>query len=142
VNDLNRSFVETRRHPGRGLLVLGVLGAVVGPAAHFAQLQFRILTAPWYAPLLATAGLALVVVALLWSRSVWRWAATVLVALVAAAQWGMFLIVLGAPAYAGPVKTGSPFPEFTTTLADGSTFDRESLKGDQSTVMVFFRGRW
>jgi hypothetical protein len=142
MNEHNRAFVGTRGHPGRVYLILGPLVAVAGLVIYYFQLQAKILTAPWYAPVFATMGVVLLVMALLLSRSVWRWAAVALFTLLAAAEWAMLLVFMNAPAYTGPVKPGQTFPEFATTRADGSTFNQDSLKGDQNTVMVFFRGRW
>ena len=142
MNDWNKSSPGTRQHPGRTYLVLGMVVALAGLGVYVAQLRAKVLATPWYAPILATVGVALVVLALVRSRSVWRWAAAVFFTLFAAAEWVILLVLLSAPPYTGPVKAGQPFPAFTTTLADGSTFDQEGLKGDQNTVLVFFRGRW
>jgi hypothetical protein len=101
----------------------------------------KILITNWYGPLLGTLGLALIILALIRSRSIWRWTAAVLVTLLAGFQWwAMFAMAL--PAYTGPVKDGQNFPAFATRLADGSAFTQDDLKGDQNTVMVFFRGHW
>jgi hypothetical protein len=142
MNDRNQTGTETRRHPGRLYLVLGMVVALAGLGIYAIQLHAKVLTTPWYVPILAMAGVVLLVLALVQSRSVWRWAACVLFFLLAAGEWLMLLVLLGAPAYTGPVKAGQPFPAFTTTLADGSTFNQENLHGDQNTILVFFRGRW
>jgi hypothetical protein len=142
MNDRNRTDINTRRHPGRSFLVLGMLISLAGPVIYAIQLHVKVLSTPWYVPILATAGLVLLVQALVRSRSVWRWVACVLFSLLAVWSWLALLVLLSAPAYTGPVKAGQPFPEFTTTLADGSTFNQESLQGEQNTVLVFFRGRW
>src|SRR5215831_19846726 len=135
MNDLCRT---TARHPGRSLLLLGVFLAVAGPALMF-LLTFaaKILITPWYAPLLGTLGVALIVLALVRSRSIWRWTAVVIFTLLAGFQWWA-LFAMGLPAYTGPVKGGQTFPAFATTLADGSGFTLDDLQGDQNTVMVFF----
>ena len=139
MNDLNKT---TARHPGRSLLFLGVLLAVAGPVLMM-LLTFaaKILITNWYGPLLGTLGLALIILALMRSRSIWRWTAAVLVTLLVGFQWWA-LFAMGLPAYTGPVKDGQPFPAFATTLADGSAFTQADLQGDQNTVMVFFRGHW
>jgi hypothetical protein len=139
MNDLSKT---TARQPGRSLLLLGVLVAVAGPVLMF-LLMFaaKILITPWYAPLLGTLGVALMILALMQSRSIWRWTAVVIFTLFVAFQWWA-LLAMCTPAYTGPVKDGEPFPAFATTLADGSTFTQDDLKGDHSTVMVFFRGHW
>src|SRR5262245_55650993 len=129
-------------HPGRPMLLLGILIALAGPAL-LIVLMFvaKILLTPWYAPLLGTIGVALIVLALMRSRSIWRWTAVVIFGAFAAFQWWA-LLAMRTPAYTGPVKEGQPFPAFATKLADGSDFTQADLKGDKSTVMVFFRGRW
>jgi hypothetical protein len=139
MNDL---YKTTPRHPGRSLLLLGVLVAVAWPVLNIV-LMFgaKILIAPWYTPLLGTLGVALIVLALMRSRSIWRWTAVVIFTLFVAFQWWIVL-AMRTPPYTGPVKDGQPFPAFATTLADGSAFTQADLQGDQNSVMVFFRGHW
>ena len=139
MNDLHKS---TARHPGRPLLLLGVFLAVAGPILIIVVMfAAKILITPWYAPLLGTLGVALIILALMRSRSIWRWTAVVIFTLFVAFQW-YALLAMRTPAYTGPVKDGQPFPAFATTLADGSAFTQADLQGDQNTVMVFFRGHW
>jgi hypothetical protein len=142
VNDILRTDPGTSRHPGRLYLVLGILVALAGPVLIAVQMRAHILRTPWYAPILATLGLVLLVAALMQARSLWRWAAAVLVGLFAGFQWVAVLVLMNAPPYTGPAEPGRPFPTFATTFADGSPFTQESLKGDRNTVLVFFRGRW
>src|SRR5262249_56119165 len=70
MNDLNRTSAGTLRHPGRSLLLLGVLVALAGPVLMI-LLTFvaKILITNWYGPILGTLGLALIVLALIRSRS-------------------------------------------------------------------------
>jgi hypothetical protein len=142
MNDQYRSATGTRQHPGRSLLLLGVFLAVGGYVLNI-LLTFaaKILITPWYAPLLGTLGVALIILALMRSRSIWRWTALVIFTLLLAFGW-FAVLAMRTPAYTGPVKDGQPFPAFATTLADGSAFTQDDLKGDQNTVMVFFRGHW
>ena len=139
MNDLNKT---TARHPGRPLLFLGVFLAVAGPGLMM-LLTFaaKILITPWYAPVLGTLGVALIILALTRRRSIWRWTAVAVFTLFVAFQWYVPL-AMRLPAYTGNVKEGQPFPAFATTLADGSAFTLADLQGDQSTVMVFYRGHW
>ena len=139
MNDLNKINV---RHPGRPMLLLGVFLAVAGPVV-LILLTFaaKILITPWYAPLLGTLGVALIILALMRSRSIWRWTAVAVFTLFVAFQW-YALLAMRTPAYTGPVKDGQPFPAFASRLADGSAFTQADLQGDQNTVMVFFRGHW
>src|SRR5262249_11490913 len=139
---MNDVYKTTSRHPGRSLLLLGVL-LVVGGYALNMLLTFaaKILITNWYGPLLGTLGLALIILALMRSRSLWRWTAVVVFTLLVGFQW-FALLAMRLPDYTGPVKDGKPFPAFATTLADGSAFTQDDLQGDQNTVMVFFRGHW
>ena len=139
---MNDVYKTTARHPGRFLLLLGMLVAVAGPVLNMVlTFAAKILITNWYGPLLGTLGLALIILALMRARSIWRWTAAVLVTLLVGFQWWA-LFAMGLPAYTGPVKDGQPFPAFATTLADGSAFTQADLQGDQNTVMVFFRGHW
>ena len=139
MNDL---YKTTSRRLGRFLLLLGVFLAVAGPVVMI-LLMFaaKILITPWYAPLLGTLGVALIILALMRSRSIWRWTVVVIITVFVGFQWWA-LLAMRTPAYTGPVKDGEPFPAFATTLADGASFTQHDLKGDQNTVMVFFRGHW
>ena len=139
MNDL---YKTTARNPARSLLLLGMFLAVAGYVLMM-LLMFaaKILITPWYAPLLGTLGVALIILAVMRSRSIWRWTALVFFTLFVAFQW-YALFAMRTPAYAGPVKVGQPFPAFATTMADGSAFTQADLQGDQNTVMVFFRGHW
>ena len=139
MNDLHKT---TTRHPGRSLLIFGMFLAIAGPVLMM-LLTFaaKILITPWYAPVLGTLGVALIILALMRSRSIWRWTALVIFTLFVGFQWWA-LLAMRTPAYTGPVKDGQHFPAFATALADGSTFTQADLQGDQNTVMVFFRGHW
>src|SRR5262249_29121083 len=119
-------------------LFLAIAGPVLMMLLTFAA---KILITPWYAPVLGTLGVALIVLALTRRRSIWRWTAVAIFTLFVGFQW-YAVLAMRTPAYTGPVKDGEPFPTFTTTLADGSAFTQNDLKGDQNTVMVFFRGHW
>jgi hypothetical protein len=133
--------VETKRSSGRLILWLGILLVFAGPLIYVGQFNAKVLTVPWYAPVLATLGILLVFVAV-WRRpNAWRISALVLFGFVAGFQW---VSILGSkvPAYNGPAMSGASMPAFASQLADGSRFDQESLKDKQDTVMVFFRGRW
>ena len=139
---MNDVYKTTSRHPGRSLLLLGALVAVAGPVLGIVLMFVaKILITPWYMPLLGTLGVALIVLALMRSRSIWRWTALVIFTLFVGFQWWA-LLAMRTPAYTGPVKEGQSFPAFATTLADGSAFTQADLQGDQNSVMVFFRGHW
>jgi hypothetical protein len=138
---LTSSSPAPTRSPGRLLLALGLTLAILGVIGYVVQLRAHRLTIPWYMPVAATLGVALVVVSLWQGRTLWRVLSLLLVLLLAGAGWA-FLLVTRLPAYAGPVEEGRPFPEFTTARADGTPFTRRDLEGNQNSVLVFFRGRW
>ncbi|HEV3146611.1 MAG TPA: hypothetical protein VGZ47_22170 [Gemmataceae bacterium] len=141
MNETNQS-TAARRHPGRLFLAIGMLLPLIGIAIYYFQFQAKVLRAPWYMAILATGGFFLIGLALVQSRSLLRSLAAAFFFLLAAAEWVFLLVLVSAPPYTGPAKAGQPLPNFSTTRADGSTFTEENLKGDQNTVMVFFRGRW
>jgi hypothetical protein len=135
------STVAPPRSPGRLFLALGLGVAILGVIGYIVQIKAQNLTAPWYVPIAATLGLVLLIVSLWQKRTVWRVLALLLVTLLAGAEW-TFLLMMRLPAYTGPVTAGRPFPAFTTVRADGTAFTQHDLKGDQTNVLVFFRGRW
>jgi hypothetical protein len=61
--------------------------------------------------------------------------------LLAGAEWAM-MFAMRLPSYTGPIAAGRAFPAFATMRSDGTPFTHDNLKGDQNTVLVFFRGRW
>jgi hypothetical protein len=133
---------EARRISGKPELWSGIGLVLLGPAVYAVQLWAKILSVPWHVPALATAGLVLVLVAMLRRPTVWRIAALALCGLLTGAEWYFLLSLSKVPAYTGPVAVGASFPAFSTHLANGSVFDQDSLRGEQNTALVFFRGRW
>ena len=109
--------------------------------AYVAQVSAHRLTTPWYLPASATVGAFLVVLALWEARSLWRFLGLLLVVLLAGAEW-TFLLGSRLPPYTGPVAVGQPFPAFKTLRADGTPFTEQDLQGEQTSVLVSFRGRW
>ena len=132
---------QTPNSSGRRLVVMGAVLAFAGLAAYVAQVATQRLVMPWYLPITATLGAALIGAAIWQTRNVWRLLLLVVVLLLAGAEW-TFLLATRLPSYTGPVAIGQPFPPFKTTRADGTAFTDRDLRGDQTTVLVFFRGRW
>jgi hypothetical protein len=135
------SAAALQRASGRRFILTGVALPILGVLAYVLQVQAKSLTAPWYMPCMATLGAVLIVQSLRQQRTVWRFLALGVVAVLAVAEW-TFMFGLQLPAYTGPVAAGDPFPEFTTLRADGAAFTRRDLEGKQLNVLVFFRGRW
>ena len=138
---ITETTVQARPVRGRSLALIGVGLAILGLASYIALVAAQRLIMPWYLPITATLGVAIVVASLWQARTVWRIVALVVVLLLAGAEW-TFLLATRLPPYMGPVAVGEPFPAFTTTKADGTPFTDRDLQDDQTSVLVFFRGRW
>jgi hypothetical protein len=123
-------------------LWLGTGLVLVSPFLYVLQLRAKILVVPWYAAVLASAGVALLLLAVLRRPTVWRLAALLLCGLLAGFEWHFLLVHSKVPTYTGSVAAGAYVPAFSASRADGSAFDQDSLRGPYNTVLVFFRGRW
>ncbi len=134
------SHVAPRRSRGR-LSLLGLGLAVLGVLVYVVQVSFQRLMIPWYMPVLGLIGAFLGVLSLSEKRTVGRVFALLAVVLLTGAEFA-FLYAVRLPPYTGPIAKGRPFPAFNTTLADGRQFTQRDLISDQSSVLVFFRGRW
>ena len=131
----------SRGRPGRRYALWGLAVALLGPALYMVQVfAAKLLVVPWYLPLIETAAVGLMLLALLQARTGWRFAGLAVCALLAAGEWFFVGVMSKLPDYTGPAAEGKPFPAFTTALADGSTFDRDRMR-EKDTAFVFFRGR-
>jgi hypothetical protein len=126
---------------GRGYFWAGLGICVLGVAATVVQFALQIMKTPWYSPVLATIGAILLVVAVARRRSIPRVIGLVLVAGFAGVQWYFLGVMMKLPEYKGP-PPGRPVPSFTSTLADGKTFQDSDLRDGSRRVLVLFRGRW
>jgi hypothetical protein len=122
-------------------MLTGLGLTVVGMAAFAVQLYLGRLMLPWYMPAAAMLGVALVAASLRKQRTVWRWLALVVVALVGGFEV-LALSALRLPPYAGPLAVGRAFPAFEAKRVDGTPFTQDDLIGDRHQALVFFRGRW
>ena len=129
------------RRPGRPLLWLGMAVGLLGPVLYLGLMAAKVLATPWYLPVLGCLGVLLILASLVKKFTIVRLLALGLFGFVAYAEVHL-LSMSKLPVYEGPVATGQAFPAFATTLADGTPFTQDDLKGDQNTVLVFFRGRW
>jgi hypothetical protein len=128
-----------RRWP---LFVAGVLLFLLGPVVYIIQTSVGNLATPWYAPILASIGVLLMGGSVWQRRGVWGSIALAPFVLVGGLEWFMLVVGMRTPPYTGPAALGQRVPAFATTLADGQAFtDRDLTKG-QSTILLFFRGRW
>jgi hypothetical protein len=127
---------------GRLLLWLGPLAVVAGIAVYAYQVNSGQLPSPWPIPIFASLGAVLILLSLFRRRTVWRVLALLLVGGIAAGEWFLLLGPMRLPAETGKVATGQTLPEFKAYRTDGQEFTQDSLKGEQNTVIVFYRGHW
>jgi hypothetical protein len=131
------------RSRGRWWLWLGIGLFLLGLVFNFGQiLLLKYLVTPWYLPIMATAGVLLVVVSFR-QRPTWtRVIVCLLLVLLCAGEWYFILSLSRLPEYQGPVQVNRKLPEFTTSLADGRPFTEKDLQQGSPTVLVFYRGHW
>ena len=120
----------------------GGLLFLLGPAMYFVQFRWKYLDTPWYVPLTATAGLALMFVSVWRRRGVVRILGMVFFTLACGFEWYMLVVGTATPHYSGPAQPGRALPEFAAYLADGTPFTNTDLAQGTPTVLLFFRGRW
>jgi len=126
---------------GRRLFRLGWVLLLVGLAIYAIQLfALKQYVVPWYAAILATIGVAGMLVAVVQRWTVWRLVGLVVCLLVMAGEWLFLTVVTPAPAYQGP-GIGKALPEFSAIDQNGATVTRNNLLG-RPTVLLFFRGHW
>jgi hypothetical protein len=124
------------------LFLLGAATFGLGLAIYIVQIRMGQLIVPWYLPILATIGVALMAVSVARRRGIARIVGLALFVLVCGFEWFFLLVVAKSPGYRGPATPGQSVPSFAATLADGQPFTSEDLRGGESTVLTFFRGRW
>lgn len=120
---------------GIGLFVLGVASA-------FVQYALKQLIVPWYAPILATVGVGLLLISCRQRPTIARFVGLGLVAVACAFEWYVLLVFTRMPQYTGPAQADHQVPAFTALRADGSPFTDADLKHGPPTALVFFRGHW
>jgi hypothetical protein len=130
------------RSRGRAYFWAGIGACLLGLGLTAAQFSLKRLGVPWYAPILATLGAALLIVALARRRTVPRVIALVLVTALAGYEWYFLVSLMKLPGYEGPAQAGRQFPAFRSALADGRPFTDADLRDGTRRVLVFFRGRW
>jgi hypothetical protein len=127
--------------PGRRLFRLGWVFLLVGLAIYAIQLfALKQYVVPWYAPILATIGVAGMLVAVVRHWTVWRLVGLAVCLLLTAGEWLFLTVVTPAPRYAGP-GIGDPLPNFSAIDPSGAAVTRNNLLG-RPTVLLFFRGHW
>ncbi len=128
---------------GRGYFFIGVLLFIAGLVIYgVVAFGLKRLTAPWYLPTLAAAGVVLMLFATLLRRSVLRIVGLVFFALLLAGEVWYLTAYSVLPQYTGPVVIGQYVPDFEISLADGRPFGSSDLRGGAATALIFFRGRW
>ena len=129
--------------PRHWLLFLAGIGLfVLGSAAYFVEFHLKHFGTPWYVPILASAGVGLMIVSVWRRRGAARMIGVVLFAILCGLEWYMLSVGTRTPAYTGPAQPGRKVPEFAATFADGKPFTEKDLENGGTTVVVFNRGRW
>ena len=127
---------------GRVLLLSGLGIAILAIGLIFLQFGLQRLFVPWYAPILTTLAVALVVWSLARRRSATRFVVLALSAALAVFWWQFLIVGAKLPEYVGPARAGQKLPHFYTSRADGAIFSANDLEDGTPRVMTFFRGRW
>jgi hypothetical protein len=133
--------VQTRPG-GRAIFLVGLSWAVLGVGAYLAALMAGRFPTPWFAPALAMVGVLFVLWSLRMRRTVVRFLALFFLALLVGVEVWFLLGYTPLPAYAGPLKSEEPFPEFHAALADGTPITRAKFEGPKDTALIFYRGHW
>ena len=133
---------EKSRSKGRGLLWMSIGLCLLAVALVVAQYSLGQLIVPWYLPTLTTLAVFLLVWSLAARFTVVRAVVLGLVAILAGLQWLVLGVFAKLPDYDGPAQVGKPIPAFETALANGRPFTQRNLQDGESSVLVFFRGRW
>jgi hypothetical protein len=124
------------------LFLAGIALFLVGPPLYVLQFRMKHLFVPWYVPILATAGVVLMVASLRRRKGVARALILALFLGLCSLEWLMLAVGMKSPAYTGPALPGQRLPSFTAILADGTPFTENDLASGTSTILLFFRGRW
>jgi hypothetical protein len=130
------------RSGGRLYFWLGIGLCLLGPILNVILMQMGQLGLPWYALVLSTVGVGLMLVAVIRRAGIARIVFLALFGLLCAFQWFFVVFMSKLPAYEGPARAGDKLPAFTTKLADGSSFTQKNLESGQHSALVFFRGHW
>ncbi len=126
---------------GRLYYWMGMACVVLGLAFYFTDFfAFKHFVVPWYVPILATAGVLLVLLWFLRRPGFVRGSSLALILLVAGLEWAFVGWISRNPAYAGP-PVGDSLPQFNISRPDGTRFSNANLPG-QTSVLVFYRGHW
>ncbi len=126
----------------RRVFILGAILFVQGLVIYGVQFALKILTMPWYLPILATVGILCMAISV-WQRpALGRGIGLGLFALLGAFIWFMALVGTRTPPYTGPALPGTAVPAFAALKADGTPFTHRDLADGKRRVLLFFRGRW
>jgi hypothetical protein len=139
---MNDTSVAKPRRCVWPLFLLGVLLCIAGPGLYAGQLALRHLWTPWYVPVLASAGVLLMLVSVLRRPGLVRVLGLLLFGLLCGLEWYFLGVASKSPPYAGPAIADQRVPPFAASRADGTAFTQENLSDGTSSVLVFFRGRW
>jgi hypothetical protein len=126
----------------RPWFLLGALLFVAGILIYVVQFSLKQFVAPWYTPILGTAGLIFMAISVWQRRGILRPIGLFLFGLFCALEWYFVAVETKVPEYAGPAKIGQELPAFSAKLAGGTPFTNKDLSKDTPTVLLFYRGHW
>jgi hypothetical protein len=124
------------------LFFTGIALFVLGPVWFVVQFRLKHLGTAWYVPILASAGVMLMILSIRLRSGIVRTVFLMLFAIVCGFEWFAFTVATRSPAYTGPAQPGRKVPQFVAQLGDGTPFTNAELEQGTATVLVFFRGHW
>jgi len=101
-----------------------------------------LLVTPWYMPIGGTVAAILALGTIGRPLRWWRILVTAGCLLLACLQWAFLLGLTVLPTYSGQVASGSELPQFRANLADGTEIANSYFQKGETTLLVFFQGRW
>ncbi len=125
-------------HPLTGVLLF--CGGLIGYFIEYGA--FHILRTPYTFLIPASLGSGILISATRIRPTIARGALAVILTALTLMVWWLTLVAWRTPTYKDPAHPGQTAPSFSVSLADGTTFNTASLKGDSHSLLVFYRGRW
>ena len=88
------------------LFFAGVTLFIIGPVWYVVQFRLKNLGAPWYVPILSSAGVLLLILSVWRRRGIVRTVILMLFVIVCGFEWFVFAVASRSPAYKGPAQPG------------------------------------
>ncbi len=124
------------------LIAAGVFFLLLGPAIGVVMTALEKLITPWYLPILATIGVALLAAAFVRRPGILRGVLVGLALLPTVFAWLIVAVFARTPEYTGPATVGNRIPTFTAKYTDGREFSNGEVETGGPAVLLFYRGHW